>query len=557
MKPGISIVVFVLLCAWLALHTPKPLSFIYDPDMGVQTSGAQQIAAGDYPFIQWRTTYGPSRFYASYLARWISHERLGAEIVLCQLAYVLAYWLLFQCARMLTDSLWGAALITAAACLLLPRLHKYFIMLGPMWTLYWSLLYLRRPSWGKLIGIAAGITVTVLYRMDYGFWTLLAGGMAVMLGEIPSLNVTTQWKRRALRVGVALPTVVFLLAGPWLIFLLIHGAMRTFLYDSTIGGVNLANGLSLPYPSYHHELSIVNPANLLAMSFPGQYLVFLLSIAFIAWRWPNLDAVSIPSKAHDPALGSSLNPNQPQNLSHLQKKQLPIILLLAISGLLQSTYRRDYLHLLQSICVCHLLAGFIVVESVRLCRAGKFWLLVPIAIVSAVYVITISAGVTYGAYPWVDTDGLQAWSWFYSKSPQAGMRAALQRYPSDPMVEMINRVRAVVPAKERIFCAPYLTSTYFLSGHLSASGQLYIAPGYFNDAAGQTAMIDTLRQQGLPPIIEKTGEEFDNRADRSARAIAPKVFEFIEANYIVDTNAHLPPEFALWSERKKYSRGDS
>src|ERR1700722_5262741 len=99
------------------------------------------------------------------------------------------------------------------------------------------------------------------------------------------------------------------------------------------------------------------------------------------------------------------------------------------------------------------------------------------------------------------------------------MHAALQRYSGDPMVEMINRVRTIVPAGERIFCAPYLTSAYMLSGRLFASGQLYVAPGYFDDADGQTAMIDTLKQQGLPPIIEKVGEEFDNRPDRSVRAI--------------------------------------
>ena len=63
------VVVIVASVWWLLGKLPEPTVFLMDPDRGCQTAGAQQVESGEHPYVDWRATYGPLTFYASYVFR--------------------------------------------------------------------------------------------------------------------------------------------------------------------------------------------------------------------------------------------------------------------------------------------------------------------------------------------------------------------------------------------------------------------------------------------------------------------------------------------------------
>ena len=145
----VATAVFLLAFAAVVMRTPKPDYVLSDPDAGIQFAGAGQIEFGEHPFIDFRSTYGPLTFYASFVAQRIGGGTIAAELLLCALAYSVAFLLLFFCAREMGGTLIGL-ICTALALAILPRFYKYYIFLGAALVMASLLGYIRRPGRGRL-----------------------------------------------------------------------------------------------------------------------------------------------------------------------------------------------------------------------------------------------------------------------------------------------------------------------------------------------------------------------------------------------------------------------
>ncbi len=203
----VATAVFLLAFAAVVMRTPKPDYVLSDPDAGIQFAGAGQIEFGEHPFIDFRSTYGPLTFYASFVAQRIGGGTIAAELLLCALAYSVAFLLLFFCAREMGGTLIGL-ICTALALAILPRFYKYYIFLGAALVMASLLGYIRRPGRGRLALLAGTTAIAGLYRPEQGMYAFVSGVTAILIVE-----------RSARRALVEFPAMIVAVASPWLIFL--------------------------------------------------------------------------------------------------------------------------------------------------------------------------------------------------------------------------------------------------------------------------------------------------------------------------------------------------
>jgi len=218
----IALSVFLTAFLGTIVRTPIPEVVLVDADAGHQLAGAQQIQFGEHPFVDFRSTYGPLTFYASYAAQSIGGGTIAAELLLCALGYSAAFLLIFLTARQMSGNT-IALIITALAVVQLPRFYKYYIYLGPALVLFCTSLYIRQPRATRLALLAIAVTITGLYRPDEGAYAFCAALIAVLIVE-------KSW----VRALIVLPGLILAAASPWLIFLIARGALGKYIADSTL-----------------------------------------------------------------------------------------------------------------------------------------------------------------------------------------------------------------------------------------------------------------------------------------------------------------------------------
>lgn len=519
--------VFVVLLVVLLFWMPDPIRYLSDSDGGNQIAGAQQIAAGEHPFVDWRTTYGPLRFYLSFLFRLLFDGRVGAEYVLCALGMAATYTLMASCTYRVSRRVWIALGVTAVAFVLMPRYVKFYIALAPILALHQALAYLERPTRARVAAMAAAIVFAAAYRLDVGAWALAPCAIAVLVSDAR----VPKRRRLAEMGGWALA-----FASPWLAFLLWNGALATYLVDSTYWGIGLARGLAKPVLLLDRAQGWTAEQNLTAASFLASYAIAAAAAVYLALRFRSLPA--------------------------LQKKQLLVAAPLAAAALLQTLHRSDFSHLLQGLTGVYVLLAFVIADVAEtfadrssrgdvIRRAGGPALLAAAAVTAA---LTIATGLVAGPVAPPSLERWTDWQTMYSKRMPEFLAAAAARFPDAPEVQLPLRLREIVRPGERFFAMPYLTHLYAATERRFAGGQFYLAPGYFNDEQGQSSMIERLRQQGLPVIVEAPDAAYDDRAERSSRAIAPALCRFIEAHYARDSAAGLPAPFVLWRPKQTVSQ---
>lgn len=528
---GLSLALIAcLLLLYFFLKTPDPLSYISSPDAGNQTAGAQQIRNGGAPFVDWRSTYGPLRFYLSYVAASVGRQRVGSELVLGVLGNTLSYLLFFSCALRVSGRGWIAAAVTAVAVVLMPPFTKFYIALCPLLALHQTYSYLVAPSAKRIAAMAAAVVFAAAYRVDVGLWALAPCVMALWLqrrDESPFGRVL------AILLGWI---ACFML--PWLLYLTANGALWEYLVDSTYYGLGLAEGLSVPYPRFSTAIPWSSVANLAALSFAAEYIASALLVIALLFRF--------------------------EQMGRDERAYFCVTVPIAVLAMLQTTHRSDFWHLLQGLTFVHLLLAFNVTAALRdapwrvaalSVRGGRPHRTVVRLNVVAVFASCMSAallvwwGGASGTMHAPTTLRVNDWATLYNEAPAGFLRDAGRRYTNEPMVQLISRIRAVVPPGTPFFAAPYLTNLYTMTERNFASRQMYLAPGYFNDRGGQTRLIDGLIAEHCPPVVEPLGASYDGLSTRTNRSMAPVLFKFIEAHYTVDPTAALPVPFILWRNK--------
>jgi hypothetical protein len=510
------VVVFAVAFLAVVFRTPWPATTIGDSDAGHQLAGAQQIAFGEHPFVDFRSTYGPLTFYVSFIDQWLSGWRIGADLLICTFAYAITYTLLFTAAR------WTSAnnciipyATTLLAIIQLPRFYKYYILFGPAFVLFSLLWYVARPSMGRMLLAAVSIAVTGLYRPDMGAYAAITGCVAVAMSQ-------RDWRSRLLGI-VKLGALIVLVCSPWLTFLIARHHLLDYLRDSTFGAAGQAQGLSLPFPRPHADQRWNSPANLEAYAFLIWWTLPLWGAALLLLRWRRIDDV-------------------------LRRGGVVTVILSALC-LLQSAHRSEFHHLMQALAPSYVLAAFVAGQLLGINRSIA-WSSAVTAILLLPAGVSVAAGWSIGSISGGSLKSVVSYPRFYFHDRREFVRRVGEKTPGNDYVRLVEVIDEQTKPGDRILAVPFLPTLYYFTGRRFAGGQMLVAPGYFSTEADQRRLVQTLANQGNPTIIEWTrGGAFDGLPTREIRSFAPLFYAYVHEAYEPVNDPRLPADYTLWRAR--------
>lgn len=528
---ALCLLVLLASAAKVAGHLPEPTKLLRNPDIAHQMAGALQIDHGEHPFVDWRSTYGPAVFYASWLARELTGERLAGEFLLCALGFGAAAVLFFLAGWRLSGRAGLALLAVALSLFLLPRFYKYYMWLGPAFVMFSLLRRIEEPSRRREIELGVAIALAGLFRPDLGAWSALAcfGALAVLHG------------RRCLLPIARLAGWTLAAAAPWLLFCLVNGALVDYLRDSSGGSLAHAAGLSLPFPVYDPRYDFGYDANRTALGFLAAFAMPLVALAWAVWRW--------------------------RHWSPERRASVAGLWLLATLGLTQALHRSDGGHLLQALLPSLLLYLWLAGEAWRGLR-GRPSPLPRTAAGATLLCIVVAVGLQLNMRPrthdphFGTRQAIQWLSGIYWQGPR-GYFAQLQgEYEPTVAMMLVDSLQEQLPPAERLLALPFMPQLNVVLEMPFAAGQMLLTPGYFSTRDDQRRMVERLREQGHPPVLEMRNALFDGRKELEVRLVARYFFNYLGSEYrpyqqaIRDPNrpGNVPGQFTLWMSREEIRR---
>ena len=485
--------VAVLVIAWMVLRWPVPEVMLNSHDWVHQLGGANQILHGEHPFIDWRTDYGPLRYYPSALAQRRFGPRTLAELLLTTAAYAIAYVLLFHLLWVASGRRLVAAALLVVALLLAPQLDKYYVVLGPVVCLWAAWRCIDRPTAAALMVLAAAVVVTGLFRADFGAFVGLAAVVAIATGPDGA-------RERAGRL-LCFATVAMLLVVPWLLWLTLHGGLAGYFVDTFLVAPQHASAMSRPFPRFAPPLQ--DPRNALFLLFVAVFLVPPLT--FIVALRP----------------GAVADPNE--------RRRILTAVVLAQAVLVHASHRSDFSHLQQAMPVCFVLCAWLAGRAMAHRRAASR---VGIGLVGLAGAALLCAAARMGQRPsshvgtWLMMARLHA-------LPRAAMVAELAaRHPDDTWLQAIQYVRRCTATDDRIVALPPHIGAYYFADRRFAGGQPAWSPGFFSGPADQRRWIDTVRRQGVALVL---GDAFHIVAGQPERLFAnysPLITEYVTTQFM-------------------------
>jgi hypothetical protein len=493
---------FVFTAFWILVRLPTPTQVLADADGGHQLAGAIQILHGEHPFVDYEATYGPFTFYASALAQFLSGDRVIGEIVLVLVGYAVAYAFLARLVYRLTGKFWLTLLFGLLALTAIPRLYKYYLVLGPVLTIWLAWNYLEKPTWKNMLWLALSITVAGLFRSDFGVYCVLAGLVTVFLA-LPFKQGGL--KRVALFLGA-----VFLFALPWLLFLAIRGGLDNYFRDMLVGGTNIAVGMSLPFPVYHAGSSLFSVENLGFFAVVFFFSLPLLIFAVLFFRWRNLEAG--------------------------QRNKVLVTAVLSLFSLLQASHRADYAHLLQTIPLAFVLSAWLVQllwnSLSAFHRAGQLQWLAFLALLALLFafLLTPTGLISKNGWPPVDFSGVFTKLAQFS-GPKQELLNTVDKKSNSWYADAMVYIRRCTTPQQRLMALPALTTFYYFTDRSFGGGQIGVLSGYFVTDPDQARVVRIMAAQDIPLLVYMPNYEFDGIPQRKLEVVAPQVAGYIQTHY--------------------------
>ena len=490
---AIFVAFFLLTLFWIALRLPTVPQAIMDADSGHQLAGATQVLYGQHPFVDFEATYGPLVFYASALAQLIFGRRLLGEFVLCALGYALAYGLLALLIRRMNGNL----LLGVLAVLALPRLYKYYIVLGPVLVVWFAWRYLRQPRLANIFWLALAVVFTGLFRADLGVYAAIAAIVAVFLKPFSAFN--------ALHRVLILLGAICLFALPWLLFVTWQGGLQRYFYDMVAGGLNIASGMSLGFPAPQFDQPPFSEANLFFLT-----MLFFVSFPIVFWgflmlRWKLVEAT--------------------------QRKLLLVVATLYTLSIFQVVSRFDFPHLSQTLPLAFLLVAWMAGELFSPSALTRVWGLSR-ALAVALCILCIFPALLNGRNSWPApnlTDLPEKLIQF--SQPKDQLLANANTPARYGYVTTMLYLRRCIGDGQFLMALPALTTFPYFTDHPFGGGQIGVVAGYFVTQADQERIVAKMQQQDIPLIVYIPNYAFDNLPTRTLEVSAPWVAKYIKAKY--------------------------
>jgi len=323
---------------------------------------------------------------------------------------------------------------------------------------------------------------------------------------------------------VILPGMVVAAASPWLIFLIARGGVGKYIFDESFGAASHAVGLELPFPRMNFSQSLTSGVNLSAAAYFIWWAVPVVAVAVLAAAWKRLDT--------------------------RMRRCAIVTIIYAGLCLLQSAHRSDYGHLIQAIVPCYALVAFV---------AGAIWgsgalRIGAIAALATGMAISVSAGLVEHSLGQINPSVVHDFAYFYAHRPATYLARLRQEQPDLPNLKLIDFIESHTTKNQPLLALPFMTMLYYETGHPFAGGQMLMAPGYFSDDAGQKLLVETLKRQGNPLIVEMAdGGEFDGLPSRKTRNYEPIFYQYVDANYYKVSGGLLPDKTDAFIARQAVS----
>jgi hypothetical protein len=495
----ILILIGIFILFFLLAKVPNPEYFLSDPDGGHQLAGAMQILSGEHPFIDFRSSYGPLTFYASTFGQMLSGNRIIGEIILIVAGYLAAYLLLFALFYDVSGKFGISVVYLCLALILMPRFYKYYIVLGPVLTLFSAWKYIDNRSAKSFVFMSFAIVITGLYRFDFGIYTAICGITTIVL-----INYKQNIREILKPIGIFLLVVVGL-ASPWLLWVLYKGGLTNYLGDTLSGMLNQSEGLSLPFPRYKFSESVISNTN----------ITFGLFVFYNIIPAASLGALF--------ALKDKLNQNE--------KYKIVIMIMLAQLTLIQAMHRSDIGHLLQSIPIGFVLLAWLFRVAVKATQKNRKGL----AACMVFFIVVVGANVVLSKnlnmLPEKNVKNV-----FMNLKLLTGNNDEILEYTrisnsENEYVRVNDYIKNNTYKDDSILAIPFLPSFYYFTGRKFGGGQMLLAPGYFSSENDQRKMIDKLVRDNVSLIVEIPDASYDGLENRKIYRFASIVNGYIDTNY--------------------------
>ena len=243
------VVCLVLFVSTVSLRFLSTTSF--SNDEYVSLAGAHQMFYGEWPTRDFVDTGAPLMFTASAAAQVIFGRTLFAEAMLTAIAFALAAVLTMVAARRLSGSLAVGVCVAVLEIAFFPRGYAYpkILLYAAAPLLFWW--YQRRPTWTRMLALAAFVQVAFLFRHDHGLYIGTAAAVAVGLGGDAPRPTRATFERLAVFALLGL-----LAAAPYLGYLAANGGIIRYFARGVAVSAAEAAGNHLFVPPFGTGVSL-------------------------------------------------------------------------------------------------------------------------------------------------------------------------------------------------------------------------------------------------------------------------------------------------------------
>jgi hypothetical protein len=480
-----SVLAIVAATIWLLLLAPPPDYFLHSAETGHQLAGAWNLLHfGQWPHIDYVTSYGPGRYWISALGLLLSDGGLLGELATRSICLVVYLVLLHRLLHRLGAGRVMTWLLLAAAAIALPPGHKYWTVLCPLLVLHAVHRGCFDASRRAAVGAGAAIGLAALFRPDYGLFALTAG-----LAMIASDGPTGGERRRrlaALFAGIALPLL------PWLILVGLRKNLVSFLLDWMRVGSAVGSGMGLPHPLLHwYDLSL---------SAAFLFVVAVPLVGLLLWRL------------------------RPHPVPGLQRFAVAVHLF-ALVNLVQSSHRADWPHLLQGIAPAFVSLALVLLWPGAHARVLRLRLVLPL-----VFAALLFPG--RNMTPASPATAIRNWS--AAALPKAEFA---RRYLSDtPPGQLVRIARDCLAPDEPTAFYPFAPQLNFFAERPFAAGLPFLAPGFFATAEQQASSIATLEREKSALLFWAENAAYDGVAKRNSINTHARIHAAVSSRYTSSGN---------------------
>jgi hypothetical protein len=484
------------LIGWIVLRIPDVERFTEDSGLGHQLAGAQQLLAGEHPFIDFRSSYGPGVFYLTALGQTLSGGRIAGEWVLEIFANAVVYLTLLVLIRKVAPNRTVTVVLILLATFFMPRLWKYFIALGPALCLLASWSYFDSPRRSRLLLLAATVALSGLLRQDLGVYSFLCALTAVLY--------TAKIKHQpAIRLAGELVVFVVAAASPWLLWAAVQGGLGSYLQDSINISLTKSQGLSKPFPAFHWRSDLFSATNRLPWLYTFFFLQPLFAALVCALSWKTLS----------------------------EQARLRWLTSLVVAGvcMVQASHRSDFDHLQQAVplsfVLIALLAGCLVTGELRKLLRGAVVAWAVLALFS--FAVFLSRTTWPSFRPAHDARKMA----IYAKSKDDFLAHVTETFPRKQIPAMSAAIKECTSPDERILVLPFFPEVYYLSDRLFGAEQMMTASGYYDSDDYQRQAIANLDRQDVPIFVNAPAFTYDNDPARALPRTHPLLWDYLQRSY--------------------------